>query len=226
MPLATAFLQHFATKYPSYRLIHPWKDLPDHFLIVDKSELYRWRKGEIDTFFEFPTKTLVKNGKSNKYWVLGGGALIPCANTILTAFNGVRPGNYTLHFKDGNRDNCNLDNICWKAKENKDGQIRGITFDKSKNRWRVCRVGLKRSCHKTKEEAIQAVINQGATVEVEADEPDEPEGVIEPDEPDEDEPTAEELALHDHYDKQFEENEKRIKAEAEAFRLKSVTKPE
>lgn len=224
MPLAAEFLERFATKYPTYRLVFPFKDT-DHFLVVDGFDLCRWKCGEVDESFSFQTKMVTKNGKPTKYWVLGGGALVPCAHTILTAFKGVRPGNYSLHYKDGDRENCRLSNLEWKPKENKEGKTMGVTFDKTKNRWRVSRTGMKRSCHKTKEEAIQALLNQGATVEVEdlstVDE--EPEEIIEPEElPEDDDPTPEEIALNAYYDKQFEENERRNKAEAEARRLKSI----
>jgi len=209
MPLAPGFQQRFATKYPSYRLVFPFKDTPDHFFIVDKFDLYRWKRGEVDETFAFQTKIVVKNEKPTRYWVLGGGALIPCASTILTAFSGVRPGGYSLNYKDGDRDNCRFENLEWKPKENKDGKLMGITFDKSKNRWRVQRAGLKRSCHKTKEEAIQALLSQGAKV----DEEDEVDEIIEPEElPEGEEMTPEEVALNKRLDKQFEDNENRIKA--------------
>ena len=209
-PLPPGFQQRFATKYPEYRLVFPFKDSPEAFFAVDKDDLYRWKKGEVDECFSFRTKIIIKNDKPTKYWVLGAGAMIPCANTICTAFNGVRPGNYTLHYKDGDRNNCRLSNLCWKPRENKDGKIMGITFDKARNRWRITRTGLKRTSHKTKEEAIQVLLSQGATVEAEEDEPEE---IIEPEElPEAEELTPEEIELNARLDKQFEENEKRIKA--------------
>ena len=210
MPLPPAFLERFATKYPEYRLIFPFKDSPDHFFVVDKFDLYRWKKGEVDECFSFGTKVIIKNNKSIKYWVLGAGALIPCANTIMTAFSGVRPGNHTLHYKDGDIENCRLSNLCWKPRENKDGKIMGVSYDKTKKKWRVTRAGCKRSCHATREEAVQALISQG--VKVEEDEPDDTDEVVEPEEMSDNEMSPEEIALNARLDKQFEENEKRIKA--------------
>jgi len=207
MPLATAFLEKFATKYPEYRLIYPSKESPNHFMIVDKDELYRWRKNEVDECFFFKTKTLVKHDKPVKYWLLGMGAMIPCANTILTAFGGVRPSSCVLHYKDGDRSNCTLDNLCWKPKENKEGKITGVSYDKGKKKWRITRAGCKRSCHATREEAVQALLTQGATVEeVEEDEVDE---IIEPEELSDNEMSPEEIALNKRLDEQFEANEKR-----------------
>jgi hypothetical protein len=186
--------------------VFPFKD-SDHFFVVDHFDLYRWKKGEVDECFSFKTKMINKHDKVTKYWILGAGAMIPCANTICTAFNGVRPGNYTLHYKDDDRENCRLTNLCWKPRENKDGKVMGVSYDKGKKKWRVTRAGCKRSCHATREEAIQAMLNQGVVVEDEADE--EVDEVIEPEELSDDEMTPEEIALNKRLDEQFEANEKR-----------------
>jgi hypothetical protein len=215
MPLATAFLERFATQYPEYRLIFPNKESPNHFMIVDKDDLYRWKKNEVDDFFSFKTKIIVKHDKPVKYWVLGMGALIPCAITILTAFKGPRPGGQVIHYKDGNRENCRLSNLEWKPKENKNGQITGISYDKGKKKWRITRAGFKRTCHSTREEAEQALIAQGLAVPVEEDE-EEPEMIEQEELPEDEEMSPEEIAMNIRLDKQFEENEKRNKLKSES----------
>jgi hypothetical protein len=214
------FKKHIDEKYPEYRIIRPFKDAPEAFFFVDDFDLYRWKKGVIDETFSFKTKNFIKNDKPTKYWILGNNARIPVATSILTAFKGPRPGGYCLNYKDGNRDNCRLSNLEWKLKENKSGRPVGITEDKKKGKWRIQRPGLKRTCHNSKEEAIAALIAQGAYNPVE-DNDDDDVPIVEPDElPEPEELSPEEIAEHIRLDKQFDENEKRLKEEAEKYRIK------
>lgn len=179
-----------------------YKHISNSLFAVDDSVLYRIKRGKIDDNSNFQVKTYVINGKPTLYWICGDGVRLPVAKTLLTAWKGKSAGT-SIFYKDGNRLNCRLSNLDWKAKENKSGNIVGITYDKSKNRWRVQRKGLKRSCHKTKAEAVQALLAQGAVIESDNEADDDDDKTINSEVSEYEELSAEEKALHEKLDAQF-----------------------
>lgn len=186
-----------------YRICFPLPgDGKKYPFAVDDCCLYKIRAGKIDFNVDYKTKTYVVGGKPTLFWMAGSGLRIPVAKTILTAWSGSVPSGCCPAYKDGNRLNCCISNLEWKQKVNKSGNIVGITFDKAKNRWRVQRPGFKRSCHKTREEAISALVGQGATVET-GDDEDEDEKTVVSEVSDVEEMTAEEKAQHQKWDAQF-----------------------
>jgi hypothetical protein len=188
---------------PEYRLCFPLpgdgKKVP---FAVDDCCLYKIRQGKVDFNVDYKTKEYVVGGKPTLFWMAGSGLRIPVAKTILTAWSGSLPSGCSPGYKDGNRLNCRLCNLEWKQKVNKSGNIVGISFDKAKNRYRVTRPGLKRSSHKTREEAIAAVLGQGATVDT-ADSDDEDEKTVVSEVSEVEEMSPEEKAQHQKWDAQF-----------------------
>jgi hypothetical protein len=180
-----------------------YRHIPDTRLVVDDCSLYRIKRGKVDEDSNFKTKTYNINGKPTVYWICGDGLRIPVAKTILTAWKGTKPGGSSIFYKDGNRENCRLTNLDWKPKENKSGNMVGITYDKSKDRWRVQCKGLKRSCHKTKTEAIATLMASGAVIESESEADDDDDKTINSEVSEIEEIPADEKALHKRLDAQF-----------------------
>jgi len=189
---------------PEYRLCFPLPgDGKKYPFAVDDCCLYKIRNCKLDFGIDYKTKQYVVGGKPTLFWMAGSGLRIPVAKTILTAWSGSLPSGCSPAYKDGNRLNCRLSNLEWKQKVNKSGNIVGVSFDKAKNRWRITRPGLKRSSHKTREEAIAALLSQGATVETGDDEDEDDKTVVSSVSEEEKEMTAEEKAQHLKWDAQF-----------------------
>ena len=135
-------------------------------MAVDNDSLYKMIGVNVvaNSWTKFKTKIYTINGKETLYWMLGAGLRIPVATTIARGWFGEKPPGHFLHYKDSNRLNCDVSNLEYRIQENKNGNPTGITYDKIKKRWRVQRPGLKKTCHKTKEEAIQSMVDQGVVL--------------------------------------------------------------
>ena len=189
---------------PEYRLCFPLPgDGKKYPFAVDDCCLYKIRQGQLDFNIEYKTKPYIVGGKPTVFWMAGSGIRIPVAKTILTAWSGSSPSGCCPDYKDGNRLNCRLSNLQWKQKVNKSGNIVGVTFDKAKNRWRVQRPGFKKTCHKTREEAIASLISQGAIVETADEDEEDDKTVISTVSEEPEDMSAEEKAQHQKWDAQF-----------------------